>query len=63
MDSQKDVAQGTRYRQLITAAFEGKAPGDDEASTELLLYVLELLTSSDHATPEERLAAWLRDAL
>ncbi len=58
-----DNAQKNRFRELLAAALADKARGENAPSAERLLYVLELLASSEHTTPEVQLTVWLRRAL
>lgn len=62
MDQLKDTLQNKQYRELLVAAFAAKEHGNDLPSDQLL-YVLDLLTSAQYSNPEQRLAAWLKNAL
>lgn len=63
MNHSSATSQRDHYRELLATAFATKERSDGEISSDQLLYVLELLTSTKYTDPEQQLAAWLKHAL
>lgn len=67
--NEDDTTQEARFRELLTATLSEETSKDvaddneDAPPAERLIYVLELIASTEHKTPEDKLAAWLINAL